>query len=77
MKKKTSKLKYKILTTPKIGPKKTLPIIAFRLALTIDVQVAWFGCQMAVCVNKRIKMRFWVLSISKFKFKFKVLFTKN
>ena len=27
-------------------------IIAFRIALTLDVQIVWFGGQMAVCVTK-------------------------
>ena len=30
-------------------------IIAFRIALTLDVQIVWFGRQMAVCVQKRHK----------------------
>ena len=45
----------KILTPPKLGPKKNVSIIAFRIALTLDVTIEWFGCQVAVCVNKRNK----------------------
>ena len=45
--------KNQILTTPKLGPKKTVPVIAFTIALTIDVKNVWLGCQVAVCVNKR------------------------
>ena len=40
---------------PKLGPKKTVLIIAFRIALTLDVQIVWFDRQMAVCVQKRHK----------------------
>ena len=29
---------------PKIGPKKTVLIINFRIALTLDVKIVWFGC---------------------------------
>ena len=36
-------------------PKKTSLIIAFRIALTLDVQIVWFGRQMAVCVQKQHK----------------------
>ena len=35
--------------------KKTVLIIAFRIALTLNVQIVWFGRQMAVCVRKRHK----------------------
>ena len=41
----------KILTPPKLGPKKTVSIIAFRIALTLDVKIVWFGRQVAVCVQ--------------------------
>ena len=51
---KTSLQKLKILTTPKLVPK-TEPLIAFRVAFKLDVEIAWFGCQMAVCANKRHK----------------------
>ena len=40
---------------PKLGPKKTVLILAFRIALTLYVQIVWFGRQMAVCVQKRHK----------------------
>ena len=32
-------------------PKKTVLVIAFRIALTLDVKIVWFGRQMAVCVK--------------------------
>ena len=32
-----------------------MSIIAFRIALTLDVNIVWFGCQVAVCVQKRHK----------------------
>ena len=40
---------------PKLGPKKTVSIIAFRIALTLDVKIVWFCCQVAVWVQKRHK----------------------
>ena len=40
---------------PKLGPWKTVSIIAFRIALTPGVQIVWFGRQAAVCVQKRHK----------------------
>ena len=43
------------MTPPKLGPKKTVSIIAFRIALTLDVKIVWFGRQVAVCVQKRHK----------------------
>ena len=42
----------KLLTTPKLGTQKTASVIAFRIALALDVQIVWFGRQVAVCVNK-------------------------
>ena len=27
--------------------------IAFRIAVTLDVKIVWFGRKVAVCVNKR------------------------
>ena len=50
---KTSQPKYKNLTTPQVGPKKTMSVVAFRIALIIDVKIAWFVCQVAVCVKKQ------------------------
>ena len=43
------------MTTPKLGPKITVLFKAFRTALTLDVKIVGFGCQKAVCVNKRNK----------------------
>ena len=34
----------KILTPPNFGSQKTVLIIAFRIALTLDVQIVWFDC---------------------------------
>ena len=42
-----------ILTTPRLGPKQAVLVIAFRIALKLDVKIVWFGCQVAACVNKR------------------------
>ena len=51
--KKTSKLKkIKILTTPKLGAKKTVIVIAFIIVSSLDVKVVRVGRQKAVCVNK-------------------------
>ena len=44
--------KKKSLTPPKLGPKKTVSVIAFRIAMTIDVKSLRFGHQVAVCVKK-------------------------
>ena len=52
---KPSILNKKMLTTPQIDPKKTVSVMAFRIALILDVKIVWFGCQVAVCVNKRHK----------------------
>ena len=41
----------KILTTPK----KNISVIAFRIAVTLDVKIGWFGRQVAVCVKERHK----------------------
>ena len=51
----TSHRYKKIMTPPKLGPKKTVSIIAFRIALKLDVKIVWFGRQLAVCVQKRHK----------------------
>ena len=40
---------------PKLGPKKIVSIIAFRISFTLDVKIVWFCCQVAVCVQKRHK----------------------
>ena len=53
--KKPPSVNKKILTTPKVGLKKTVSVIAFRIAVTLDVKNGWFGRQVAVCVNKRHK----------------------
>ena len=34
---------------------KTISVIAFRIAVTLDVKIGWLGRQVAVCVNKRHK----------------------
>ena len=38
-----------------------MSIKAFRIALTLDVKIVWFGWQVAVCVQKRHKMQFLVV----------------
>ena len=37
---------------PKLGPKITVSVIPFRIALTLDVKIVWFGRQVAVCAKK-------------------------
>ena len=54
---------------PKLGPQKTVSIIAFTIALTLDVKIVWFGRQLAVCVQKRHKSAIFVCSwFQKFNF---------
>ena len=48
---KTCQLKYYFLDAPIVGPKKNVTVIAFIIALLLDVKTAWFVCQMAVFVN--------------------------
>ena len=55
----------KILTTPKLNPKKTMTIIAFRITLTLDVKIVWFGRQVTVCVQKRHKNAIFGYSLFK------------
>ena len=50
---KPSIVNKKIPTISKLVPKNTVSVIAFRITLTFDVKMVWFGCQEAVCVNKR------------------------
>ena len=46
-----------------------MSIIAFRIALTLDVKIAWFGCQVVVCVQKWHKNAiFWCSWFQKFNF---------
>ena len=42
-------------TPPKLGPIKTVLIVALKIALTLDVKIECFCHQMAVCVQKRHK----------------------
>ena len=50
-------------------PKKTMSVIAFQTALTLDVKNLWFGCQVAVCVKKRHKNAiFWCSWFQNFNF---------
>ena len=53
--KKPPSVNTKFWPPPKLGPQKTVLIIAFRISLTLDVKIVWFGCQVAVCVQKRHK----------------------
>ena len=46
-----------ILTNPKLGPKKTVSVIVFRIAWTLDVKIVWFGRQVTVCVQKRFEQK--------------------
>ena len=55
---KTPTINKKFLPPPKVGPKITVSIIAFRIAWTLDVKIVWFCCQVAVCVKKWHKMQF-------------------
>ena len=67
--KKTSHRYHKILTPPKLGPQKTMSIIVFRIALTLDVKIVWFGRQVSVCVQKRHKNAIFACSwFQKFNF---------
>ena len=59
----------KNLTTPRLSSKRTLLVIAFRIALTLDVKIVWFRCQVAVCVNKWHECAFfWCSRYQKFNF---------
>ena len=60
---------------PKLGPKKTLSIIAFRIALTLDVTIVWFGRQVAVNVQKWHKNAIFGCSLFQ-KFNFDCLLLK-
>ena len=53
LEKKAPHCKSKTLTPPKLGAKITVLVIAFRIALTLKVNILWFGCQGTVCVKKR------------------------
>ena len=50
--KKPLNINKKICPPPKLGPQETVSIIAFRIDLTLDVQIVWFGQQVAVFVQK-------------------------
>ena len=63
-----------MLPNPKIGLHKTMSIIAFRMALTLDVKNSWFSCKMEVCVNKRHTHCCLLIFLTVFFFS---LFTKN
>ena len=45
-------------STPKVGLKKSVLVIAFIINLIPDIKIALFSCQVAVCVNKQSKMQF-------------------
>ena len=49
-------------TSPKLGPKKTMSIIAFIIAWTLDVKIVRFGRQVPVCVQKWNKYAIFVCS---------------
>ena len=48
-------MQVKTLVIPKPGPKRTVSVIAFRIAVTLDVKIVCFGWPVAVGVNKRHK----------------------
>ena len=50
--KKPPKVNKKVLTTPKLVPKKTVSVIAFSIAVTLDIKSKWFDYQVVVCVHK-------------------------
>ena len=59
---------------PKLGPQKTVSIIAFRSALTLDVKIVWFGRQVAGWVQKRHKNAIFGFSwFQKFNFDYLLL----
>ena len=73
--KKPAIINTKCWPPPKLGPPKTVPDIAFRIALTLDVKIVWFGRQVAVCVQKRHKNA--IFGCSRFqKFNFDCLLLK-
>ena len=53
--KKPPTVNTKFWPPPKLCPQKTVSIIAFRIALTLDVKIYWFGHQVAFCVQKQHK----------------------
>ena len=62
-------LLIKISDPPKLGPKKTVLIIAFRITLTLDITIVWFVRHLTVCVQKRHKNAFFGCSrFQKFNF---------
>ena len=50
--KKPTVKKKKNLTPPKLDPKITVAVKAFRIAMTLDVKILRFGHQVDVCVKK-------------------------
>ena len=48
---KNCQLKYYFLDAPIVGPQKNVMVIAFRVALLLNVEIALFVCQRAVFVN--------------------------
>ena len=64
---KISQRKFKKITLipPKLAAKKTVLVIAFRIASTLDVKIVWFGRQVAVSVKKRHTMQFLGVVVSK------------
>ena len=58
-------------TPQELVAKRTVSFIAFRISWRLDVKLVFFGCHMAVCVNKRHKMQ--LLGVVQFKGKFCML----
>ena len=49
-------------------------VTAFRISLTVDVKIVWFGCQVTVCVNKGQKNVIFLCSrFQKFNFDYLLL----
>ena len=46
----------------------TVSVIAFIIAVILDVKIRWFDCQVAVCVNKRHKIQMLGVVVSKVNF---------
>ena len=55
---KTYQPKFKMMTTPNIGPEKTVSLIDFRIALTLDLNIVWFGRQRLFVSTNVIRMQY-------------------
>ena len=57
---KPSTVNEKFETPLNLVPKNRVSLSFDIIALTLDVQIVWFGRLVAVCVKNRRKMEFWV-----------------